>query len=117
MRKEEQININTVCETYWKDAMKEYENEYGHAGGWSECKRLLSCQAYVYETEHYYILRSYNTFVALIVKNTDICIDMLRQVYGYTATSAKHISKFRKATCYGGYGAGKWGCVATLTAR
>ena len=117
MRKEEQMNINKVCETYWEDAMEEYEKEHGNIGGWNECVRLRTCNAYVYETEHYYILRSYNTFVALIVKNTDTCIDMLRQVYGYTHTSAQHIAKFRKGKCYGGYGSGKWGCVTTLTAR
>ena len=117
MRKEEQMNINNVCETYWEDAMNEYEREHGNVGGWNECKRLRTCNAYVYETKHYYILRSYETFVALIVKNTNTCIDMLRQVYGYTHTSAQHIAKFRSARCYGGYGSGKWGCVTTLTAR
>ena len=114
MKKEEQMSINKVCETYWEDAMKEYEKE---RGGWNDCKRLRTCRAYVYETEHYYILRSYNTFVALIVKNIDICIDMLRQVYGYTNTSAMHIAKFRSARRNGGYGSGKWGCVTTLIAR
>ena len=117
MTRKDQENINKVCETYWEDAMKEYEKEHGNIGGWNECERLRTCKAYVYETEHYYILRSYNTFVALIVKNTDTCIDMLREVYGYTPTSAQHIAKFRSARCYGGYGSGKWGCVTTLTAR
>lgn len=117
MKKAEQMKINKVCEAYWEDAMKEYEKEHGNMDGWKECARLRSCNAYVYETEHYYILRSYETFVALIVKDKDTCIDMLRVVYGFTRTSAQHIAKFRKASCYGGYGSGKWGCVTTLTAR
>lgn len=57
--------------------------------------RLLSCQAFVYETDNYFWLRYYDTFVAFIEKATDTCYDILRMVYGYTATSAKHIAKFR----------------------
>lgn len=60
-------------------------------------KQLKSCQAWVWETDTLY--------------------DVLRIVYGYTATSAKHISIFRKASCYGGYGAGKWGCEMWYMAR
>lgn len=50
-------------------------------------KRLRSCQAYVYETPSFYVLRSYNTVVAIIEKKTDTCYDFLRDVYGYTITS------------------------------
>lgn len=56
--------------------------------------RLRTCQAYVYETPSFYVLRSYNTVVAIIEKSTDTCYDFLRLVYGYTSTSAQHISKF-----------------------
>ena len=113
MKRKEQENINMVCESYWSDALKEFERECT----WNDCKRLRTCTAYVYESEHYYFLRSYNTIVAIIVKGTDTCIDMLREVYGYTSTSAQHIAKFRSGRCFGGYGSGKWGCVTTLTAR
>ena len=58
--------------------------------------RLRTCQAYVYETPSFYMLRSYNTVVAIIDKSSDICYDFLRGVYGYTNTSAQHISKFDK---------------------
>lgn len=68
-------------------------------------KQLRSCQAEVCETENYYILRSYNTIVAVIEKETDIFADVLRLVYGYTSTSAQHIAKFRHD-----YGKDKWGC-------
>lgn len=69
--------------------------------------RLNKCKAYIVETENYYLLFSYNTFVAFISKRENICYDILRLVYGYTSTSAQHIAKFRKA----------YGAVDTLTYR
>ena len=69
--------------------------------------RLNKCKAYVWETENYYLLFSYNTFVAFINKREQICYDILRLVYGYTSTSAQHIAKFRNA----------YGAVDTLTYR
>ena len=75
-------------------------------------KRLRSCQAYVYETPGFYVLRSYNTVVAIIEKSSDICYDFLRGVYGYTSTSAQHISKFDKD-----YGCGAYGCKERVTYR
>ncbi len=70
-----------------------------------DVERLRSCQAVVLITDGYYILRSYNTIVAVIDRCDGICVDMLRKVYGYTATSAQHISKFfRDYDYYGGYG-------------
>ena len=69
--------------------------------------RLNKCKAYVVETENYYLLFSYNTFVAFINKRENICYDILRLVHGYTNTSAQHIAKFRNA----------YGAVDTLTYR
>ena len=60
----------------------------------SNTERLRTCQAWVYETDNFYILRSYNTCVAAIDKESHYCADVLRYIYGYTATSAQHISKF-----------------------
>lgn len=117
MKKETQRTINHECDYMYRLAMEEYENEFGDVGGYSDCERLCSCQAWVYDTEHFYILRSYRTFIAVICKHNDKCYDMLRSVYGYTPTSAKHIAKFRATRCYGGYGSGKYGCVETLTWR
>lgn len=74
--------------------------------------RLCTCQAYVYETPSFYVLRSYNTVVAIIEKKTDTCYDFLRGVYGYTSTSAQHISKFDKD-----YGRGTCGCIQRVTYR
>ena len=82
-------------------------------------KRLRSCSAEVApiidsETGEllYYVLRSYNTIVAFIDPTTDTLYDVLRKVYGYTATSAQHIAKFDKD-----YGRGKWGCANRVTYR
>ena len=75
-------------------------------------KRLRTCQAYVYETANFYVLRSYSTVVAIIEKSTDTCYDFLRGVYGYTSTSAQHISKFDKD-----YGRGTWGCKERVIYR
>ena len=61
--------------------------------------RLRTCNAMVYsyknEKGRVYILKSYNTLVAA-VGASGRCYDFLRYVYGYTATSAQHISKFFK---------------------
>lgn len=57
-------------------------------------ERLRSCSADVYETNDYYVLRSYQTIIAIIDKETEMCYDFLRYVYGYTSTSAQHIAKF-----------------------
>ena len=57
-------------------------------------RRLRSCSASVYETDDYIVLKSYNTVVAFINKHTHELFDVLRYVYGYTSTSAQHISKF-----------------------
>lgn len=79
-------------------------------------KQLRSCSAYVcdlYDNETgevlYHVLTSYSTIVAVIDARTDTLYDFLRYVYGYTSTSAQHISKFSKD-----YGLGKWGCANVL---
>ena len=56
--------------------------------------RLRPCQATVYENERYVVLISYKTAVAFIDKQDRRAFDVLRLVYGYTATSAQHIRKF-----------------------
>ena len=81
--------------------------------------RLRSCSAEVFDLVEdntgevlYHVLRSYNTIVAFIDPTTDTLYDVLRLVYGYTATSAQHISKFNQD-----YGMGKWGCANRVTYR
>lgn len=108
MKKFEQEKINSLCELAYENAIKELERE----NAYTSCVRLRSCKAGVYETENYYLLTSYRTIVSVINKETDVCYDVLRMVYGYTSTSAHHIAKFRHD-----YGAGKWGCETVYTYR
>ena len=61
-----------------------------------EVTKLRSCNATVENRITHIILRSYGTIVAVIDCDTGVCYDVLRVVYGYTATSAQHIAKFVK---------------------
>ena len=97
MKRAEQESINTMCVMAYETAMEEYGESH------TDWKRLRSCTADVCETENYYILRSYNTIVAVMDKAYDMLYDVLRLVYGYTATSAQHISKFDTD-----YSSGSW---------
>lgn len=99
MKKTEQQKINDIV----LDAMNEF-NESNE--NFRDFKPLRYCKAVTYETDTYYILQSYYTIVAIIDKRTDTLYDFLRYVYGYTNTSAKHISIFEKDYC-----AGKWNCA------
>lgn len=110
MKKSEQLAINEQVVALVND----FNSTNNYALNW---RRLRSCSAEVApvmdaETGElmYYVLRSYNTVVAAIDVRTDTLYDFLRYVYGYTATSAQHISKFSHD-----YGAGKWGCAHRLT--
>lgn len=80
---------NGLCEHIADLAEAEVQNAIEH-------KRLRSCKAWVLESDNYYFLKSYNTIVAIIPKCNGICYDLLRKVYGYTATSSQHIAKFVK---------------------
>ena len=112
MKKSEQLAINEQVLTLVND----FNTTNNYTGNF---KRLRSCSAEVApvidaETGEllYYVLRSYHTIVAAIDVRTDTLYDFLRYVYGYTSTSAKHISKFDKE-----YGMGKWGCTNRVTYR
>ena len=98
MRKNEQLNINTMCIDAWNKAQEQLGTEYN-------VYRLRTCSATVLETEDYYFLKSYNTVIAFIDKESDTLYDILRYVYGYTATSAQHIAKFSSD-----YGKGLYRC-------
>ena len=91
MKREEQLKINKMVSKKYEEAIVELvqwrtKNPY--------MVRLRTCQARVVETHNYYFLQSYNTIVAFIDKRDDTLYDVLRLVYGYTSTSAQHISKF-----------------------
>ena len=112
MKKTEQLAINEKVVAL----VNEFNSSNNYALNW---RKLRSCSAEVApiidaETGEllYYVLRSYNTIVAAIDVRTDTLYDFLRYVYGYTSTSAQHISKFDKD-----YGMGKWGCTNRMTYR
>lgn len=104
-QKERQIEENTIV----LQALEKY-NETREADEFISSCRLRSCSADVLITAKYYILRSYNTIIAFIDRETDTLYDVLRYVYGYTATSAKHIAKFNTDYCASG-----WGCKNRYT--
>ena len=89
MKKSVQIAMNEWVLNAKQDMAEDIN--FSHSLEW---KRLRNCQAEVAETGKFYILRSYNTIVACIRKNCGQSYDFLRYVYGYTATSSQHISKF-----------------------
>lgn len=91
MDKFEQYQINNEALHVWKEALEQWLLEHDKITP----KKLRSCQAVVYETSDYYILQSFNTLIACVIKENYILIDMLRFEYHYTNTSAQHISKFR----------------------
>lgn len=106
MKKAEQYFVNVKAKSHLDRATEEMQT-------WQRyCGRLRSCNADVFETASYYVLRSYSTVVAVIHKPTDILCDVLRMVYGYTSTSAQHIAKFSHD-----YGFGKYGCETRYTWR
>lgn len=91
MKKAQQQEINDKAYHLYHEAMEELHQEP------LKCffvKRLRTCSAVIIETTNYYILRSYQTYVAIIDKTTGEIADVLRGVYGYKSTSAQHISKF-----------------------
>ena len=105
MKKAEQEKINEICENLYNNAIPEFK--------WNlPARRLRTCTAFVYESPNYYFLKSYNTIVAIIDKETDTLIDVLRVVFGYTETSSQHIAKFDHDYCKG-----NWGCKYRFTAR
>ena len=90
-----QRQINEACRAYYEAAQRERgEMPWIPDNKRSPWKRLRRCSAEVLETPNFFILRSYSTVVAVIDKHTGNTCDVLRMVYGYTATSAQHIAKF-----------------------
>lgn len=91
MTKREQEFINRTCE----EVLEQYDKETNKYLSELDFSRLDYCNAGIAYIGHYEVLRSYNTLVALYDSDTNTVYDVLRLVYGYTATSARHIAKFR----------------------
>jgi hypothetical protein len=109
MKKSKQITINQQV----LSAIEKFHEKHYYL---DNNRKLRSCFASVADAIDcetgevlYHVLTSYNTVVAIIDVQTDTLIDVLRLVYGYTATSAQHISKFAKD-----YGRSMWGCANVL---
>lgn len=58
--------------------------------------KLYCCTAEIWEYKCFLALVSYGTPIAVYDRGDSTLYDCLRIVYGYTATSAQHISKFSK---------------------
>lgn len=88
MKKDQQVVMNEYVLQNYSIMMDEFNEN------WYNSVQLRSCQACVYETENYFVLKSYSTIVAFIDKNNGQKFDILHKVYGYTSTSTQHIAKF-----------------------
>ena len=86
------INKNEGAKRYYKDI--ESLLYYVFHIGKKRCK-LYSCNAEIWECMGILALVSYGTPIAVYARDGSL-YDCLRVVYGYTATSAQHISKFKK---------------------
>lgn len=93
MKKQEQLRINAEIER----CMDKYNEVFYDTPDYKMPPkvRLNHCQAWMQDFEGFTVLWSYRSPVAVYDKNTDTLYDILRAVYGYTATSAHHIAKFR----------------------
>lgn len=86
------INKNEVNKNYYRGI--EGILYYAFKNG-KRCCRLYSCNAEIRECMGVLVLVSYDTPIAVLTDDLSL-YDCLRVVYGYTATSSQHISKFKK---------------------
>lgn len=89
-RKEMQIKVNREVMSDWKQVKEVWDTVPSSA----HVTRIDYCQCGYIIWGGYIFLVSYSTLVAYI-RGDGVLVDILRLVYGYTATSAKHIAKFR----------------------
>ena len=87
------INKNESAKYLYKDVESLLYSAFNK--GKKRCK-LYSCNAEIWECTGVLVLVSYGTPIALFTPIDYALYDCLRVVYGYTATSSQHISKFRK---------------------
>lgn len=100
MKKNEQIRVNAYVETVLRNVSPLW-NERNIPIKW---KKLYQCSAeWGFLGGWLVVLKSYSTIVCVYNPDTNEIFDFLRLVYGYTATSAQHIAKFRNF-CRGKFG-------------
>ena len=86
------INKSADNNLYYRGVVSILHYSFKH--GKRLCK-LYSCNAEIWEYEGFLVLVSYGTPIAVYADEWSL-YDCLRVVYGYTATSSQHISKFKK---------------------
>lgn len=86
------INKNVNASLYYSDIESILYSVFYN--GKKRCK-LYSCNAEIRECMGILALVSYGTPIAVYTTDGSL-YDCLRVVYGYTATSSQHISKFKK---------------------
>ena len=87
------INKNEDAKRYYKEIESLLYSVFNN--GKKICK-LYSCSAEIWEYKGMFALVSYGAPIAVCTLYDRTLYDCLRVVYGYTATSAQHISKFKK---------------------
>lgn len=90
MKKASQRAINNKVESALRRYNAKRIDSMGTIG------QLNHCNAFMYDTPDYIILKSFRTIVAFIDKRDMALYDFSCYVYGYTATTAKHIAKFAR---------------------
>lgn len=85
------INKNEDNQNYYKDIESIMYSVFNK--GKKRCK-LYFCKAEIWECMGILVLVSYRTPIAVYTDDGSF-YDCLRVVYGYTTTSAQHISKFQ----------------------
>ena len=86
------INKNEDSKLYYRNIESILYSVFNN--GEKRCK-LYSCNAEIRGCMGILVLVSYGTPIALYTDDGSL-YDCLRVVYGYTATSSQHISKFKK---------------------
>ena len=86
------ISKNEDAKRYYKGIESILYYAFNH--GKRLCK-LYSCNAEIWGCTGILVLVSYGTPIAVYTDEWSL-YDCLRVVYGYTATSSQHISKFKK---------------------
>lgn len=90
MKKAEQRAINKKVERALGRYIAKRIDSLGVMG------QLNNCNAFMYDTPDYIILKSYRTVVAFIDKRDMALYDFSRYVYGYKPAISNHIAKFAR---------------------
>lgn len=93
MHKEFNVSKSEAIKQYYSNIESILYMVFGE--GEKRCK-LFTCKAEIWEYKGILALVSYGTPIAVYSPSDGELDDCLRVVYGYTSTSAQHISKFSK---------------------